>query len=142
MSEEFDAGVYDFLASTAAAAQERAEEVVESSSFSSVGATTGGVPIWDGVNYIPGSLTGDSGFGLSVTVVTSPSLGLQVTVSNPATMRTGLGLGGLAVLNAAAASADTAPAQTAAYVQADVQAILTELRDLKTTLRSAGILTP
>lgn len=67
---------------------------------------------------------------------------VSVNFTNPAAARTSLGLGALAVLNAAAASADTAPAQTAAYVQVDVQAILTELRDLKTKLRSAGILTP
>lgn len=56
--------------------------------------------------------------------------------------RSNLGLGGLAILNAVAASADTAPAQTAVYVQADVEAILTELRDLKTKMRAAGVLTP
>lgn len=54
--------------------------------------------------------------------------------------RTALGLGTAAVANQAAASADSAPAQTGAYVQADAQAILTELRDLKTKLRSANLL--
>ena len=70
---------------------------------------------------------------------------LTVTTLNPTdapTTRTNLGLGALATKNAAAVSADAAPAQTAAYVQADVQAILDELRDLKTKLRTAGILTP
>lgn len=38
------------------------------------------------------------------------------------------------------ASADSAPAQTTMYVQADVQAILDELRDLKTKMRAAGLL--
>jgi len=56
--------------------------------------------------------------------------------------RGNLGLGNLATRNEAAASADTAPVQTALYVQADVQAILDELRDLKTKLRAALILTP
>lgn len=42
----------------------------------------------------------------------------------------------------AAASADTAAAVSAAYAQAEVQAILNELRDLKTKLRNAGIVTP
>lgn len=65
-----------------------------------------------------------------------------LNVTDKPTTRTNLGLGGLATQNAAAASADAAPAQTAAYVQADVQAILDELRDLKTKLRTAGILTP
>lgn len=65
-----------------------------------------------------------------------------LNTTDDATSRTNLGLGGLATQNAAAASANTAPAQSAAYVQADVQAILDELRDLKTKLRNAGILTP
>lgn len=52
------------------------------------------------------------------------------------------GLGTLSTKNAALPSADTAPAQGAGYVQADVQAILTELRDLKAKLRAAGILSP
>jgi hypothetical protein len=65
-----------------------------------------------------------------------------VNVTNKPTTRTNLGLGGLATQNAAAASADTAPAQSGVYVQADVQAILNELRDLKSKLRSAGILSP
>lgn len=63
-----------------------------------------------------------------------------INPSDDATTRTNLGLGGLATQSAAAASADTAPAQTAAYVQADAQAVLDELRDLKAKLRSAGIL--
>lgn len=48
-------------------------------------------------------------------------------------------LGQLAFINAAAPAADTAPAQSGAYVQADVQAILTELRALKARLRECGI---
>lgn len=47
--------------------------------------------------------------------------------------------GGLASLNPATNPADTAPNQTAAYVQADVQAILTELRAVKSALLAAGI---
>lgn len=41
-----------------------------------------------------------------------------------------------------AASADAAAAVGASYSQAEVQAILTELRDLKTKMRSAGLLLP
>jgi len=44
------------------------------------------------------------------------------------------------VVKKAAASADAAAAPGAGYVQAEVQAILTELRDLKTKLRTAGVL--
>lgn len=44
------------------------------------------------------------------------------------------------VVNQSGASPDTATAPSATYTQAEVQAILTELRDLKTKLRTAGIL--
>lgn len=44
------------------------------------------------------------------------------------------------LVNQSTASADTATAPSAEYTQAEVQAILTELRDLKTKLRTAGIL--
>lgn len=58
-----------------------------------------------------------------------------------AAARTALGLGTAAVANESAASADAAAAVGAAYVQAEVQAILDELRDLKTKLRTANLLT-
>lgn len=64
----------------------------------------------------------------------------SINIVDDATTRGNLGLGALAVLNAAAASADTAPAQAAAYVQADAQAVLDELRDLKAKLRASGVL--
>src|SRR5262245_18873083 len=51
-----------------------------------------------------------------------------LNTSDDATSRANLGLGGLSTLNPAAASADTAPPQGVAYSQADVQAILNELR--------------
>lgn len=44
------------------------------------------------------------------------------------------------VAKQAAASANTAAAVGASYSQAEVQAILDELRDLKTKLRTAGVL--
>lgn len=44
------------------------------------------------------------------------------------------------IVKQATASADTATAPSETYTQAEVQAILTELRDLKTKLRTAGIL--
>jgi len=44
------------------------------------------------------------------------------------------------VVNQAGASMDSAPNPSAAYTQSEAQAMLTELRDLKAQLRSAGIL--
>lgn len=46
------------------------------------------------------------------------------------------------LVNQSVASPDTAPAPSATYHQSEVQAILTELRDLKAKLRTAGILAP
>lgn len=54
--------------------------------------------------------------------------------------RTAIGLGTAATQNQAAASADSATSPGAAYVQAEVVSILTELRDLKTQLRASGLL--
>lgn len=44
------------------------------------------------------------------------------------------------LVNQSSASADTATTPSATYTQAEVTSILTELRDLKTKLRTAGIL--
>lgn len=60
---------------------------------------------------------------------------IDVVASNASTTVKG-------VVNQSAASADTAVAPSATYTQAEVQAILTELRDLKSKLRTAGILAP
>ena len=46
------------------------------------------------------------------------------------------------IVNQSTASADSASAPSTNYTQSEVQAILTELRDLKTKLRTAGILAP
>ncbi len=86
------------------------------------------------------SASASSGFSVTITSAGGLNYTTSLSVSNAGTARTSLGLGGLAVLNAGAASADTAPSQTGSYVQADVQAIITELRDLKTKLRAAGII--
>jgi hypothetical protein len=49
-------------------------------------------------------------------------------------------LGSLSNSSIAAQCPDTAPAQSGAYVQADVEAITTELRALKTALRAENII--
>ena len=46
------------------------------------------------------------------------------------------------LVNQSSPSMDVATAPGLSYAQSEVQAILTELRDLKTKLRSAGILAP
>jgi hypothetical protein len=46
------------------------------------------------------------------------------------------------VVKQAAASADAATAVGTSYAQAEVQAILDELRDLKAKLRTAGVVAP
>lgn len=161
---------YDFLAGQAAEANDKLSELEAALSFTVVSAAYGQVAVFDGTQFVPGILIGDSN-GVSVGVVTSPSFGIQITLdqnlkstatptfagltlsttplaltsggtgANSASgARSSLGLGALATLGAAAASSDAAAAVGAAYVQAEVQAILDEMRDLKTKLRSAGIL--
>lgn len=61
-------------------------------------------------------------------------------VTTAAQLRTAAGLGTMATRNQIAASADAAGAVSAGYVQAEVQAILDELRDLKTKARTSGAL--
>lgn len=106
-----------------------------------------GVQSINGISASNISISGDGTFttaGPSGSTVTVSFIGTLATipVGSAGTVRTNLGLGGLAVLNAAAASADTATPIGAAFVQAEVQAILDELRDLKVKLRTALILTP
>lgn len=147
-----DYGTFDYLAAQAALAA-AGLKAAQALSFTVSGTAVGQLAVWDGSAFVAGQLQGDSATGTAVTNTTSP-FGLKVALTTvplanggtgattAAAARTNLGLGGLATQNAAAASADSAPAQSAAYVQADVQAILTELRDLKTKMRTAGILTP
>lgn len=85
---------------------------------------------------------GSSGFAFSATSGGGNAYTATVSVSNQGTARTSLGLGTLAVRNAAAASADVAAPIGAVFSQAEVQAILDELRDLKAKLKTAVILTP
>lgn len=71
---------YDFLAAQGAAAQETAQQFVNSNSFTITGTASGQLPIWNGTGYVPGSISGDSN-GVSVGVVSSPAFGLQVTLA-------------------------------------------------------------
>ena len=63
-------------------------------------------------------------------------LTLSITVSSAATARTSLGLGGLAVLNAGAAVADSTVVAAAGYVQATFRALLTKPQRLLNSLRA------
>lgn len=78
-----------------------------------------------------------SGFTVSVSGAAN-TLTISMTVSSAANARTTLGLGGLAVLNAAAAVANTSTVASAAYVQAEAQAVIDKLNALLTSLRTAG----
>lgn len=60
----------------------------------------------------------------------------------PGRLRSQGGVGAVQRFGQAPASADTASAVGVGYTQAEVQAILDELRDLKTQLRAAGVLAP
>lgn len=82
---------------------------------------------------------GSAGFGISSSGIPG-TLTLSVTVSNAATARTSLGLGGLAVLGAGAAVTNSSVVAGGAYVQADFQAVIDKLNSLLNSLRTAGII--
>ena len=105
------------------------------------------------VNVLGGAVTSVGGaLGPTVNVSGSASSGFTVsasgaantltisfTVSNVANARTTLGLGGLAVLNAATNTANSTVVAGAAYSQTDFQSVIDTLNNLLTRLRSAGI---
>lgn len=96
-----------------------------------VGAVAGGAGTW--VPVTGGQFYGQIGVP---SLVIGPVDGTQyaaVTTNDLATTTTA------GLVKKAAASADTAAAVGASYSQAEVQAILTELRDLKAKLRTAGV---
>lgn len=106
------------------------------------------------VNQLGGAITSIGGaLGPAVNVSGSASNGftvsasgaantltISVTVSNAANARTTLGLGGLAVLNAGAAVANTGIVASAAYVQAEAQAVIDKMNALLNSIRAAGII--
>lgn len=63
---------------------------------------------------------------------------IGITV-DPTTVRTTLGLGGLAVLNPATDTPNSAVVAGVGYVQADFASVIATLNSLLTQLRSAGI---
>lgn len=78
-----------------------------------------------------------SGDGITIS---GPSDGATIDITTPATTRTALGLGGLAVLNAGTAVPDSAVVAGVAYVQANFQSVIDTLNDLLGSLRTAGII--
>lgn len=80
-----------------------------------------------------------SGFTVSATGAAN-TLTISVTVSNAANARTTLGLGGLAVLNAGAAVANSSVVAGVAYSQADFQSVIDKLNALLNSLRTAGVI--
>lgn len=87
------------------------------------------------------NVSGSASSGFTVSASGAANLlTISMTVSNAANARTTLGLGGLAVLNAAAAVANTGTVASAGYVQAEAQAVIDKLNALLTSLRNAGTL--
>lgn len=82
---------------------------------------------------------GSAGFSVSASGIPG-TLTLSISVSNAATARTSLGLGGLAILNAGSAVADSSVVAAAGYVQADFQSVIDKLNALLGSLRTAGII--
>ena len=98
-----------------------------------VGAAPGGAGTW--VPVTGGQFYGQIG---APSILIGPVGGTTYPAVSTGDLATTSAVG---VVKKAAASADTAAAPGAGYVQAEVQAILTELRDLKAKLRTAGVLT-
>lgn len=108
------------------------------------------------VNQLGGAVTSVGGaLGPSVLISTSATSGFSLgavgvgntltfsfSISNAANARTALGLGDLAVLNVAGAVANTTTVASAAYVQAEAQAVIDKLNNLLVSLRTAGIIAP
>lgn len=82
---------------------------------------------------------GSAGFSISASGIPG-TLTLSISVSNAATARTSLGLGGLAILNSGAAVANSSVVAAAGYVQADFQSVIDKLNALLGSLRTAGII--
>lgn len=82
---------------------------------------------------------GSAGFSVSASGIPG-TLTLSISVSNAATARTSLGLGGLAVLNAGSAVTNSSVVAAAGYVQADFQSVIDKLNALLGSLRTAGII--
>lgn len=82
---------------------------------------------------------GSAGFSISASGIPG-TLTLSISVSNATTARTSLGLGGLAILNAGSAVADSSVVAAAGYVQADFQSVIDKLNALLGSLRTAGII--
>jgi hypothetical protein len=85
------------------------------------------------------STVAGSGVGLQLA---GPGSSVVITVTNAGTFRTAIGLGGMAVLNAGAAVANSAVVAGVGYVQADFQSVIDKLNALLTSLRNAGHIAP
>lgn len=104
---------------------------VAAGAVASIGGATG--------NTIAISSGASGGFAISPSGAPGV-LTLTVSVSNAATVRTALGLGGLAVLDAGAAVPNSAVVAGAAYSQTDFQSVIDKLNALLTSLRNADII--
>ncbi len=98
-----------------------------------VGGAPGGPGTW--VPVTGGQFYGQIG---APSVLIGPVGGTQYSALTTGDLATTAAVG---VVKKAAASADAAGAAGATYVQAQAQAVLDELRDLKAKLRTAGVLT-
>ena len=104
---------------------------VQAGAVTSIGGATG--------TTITVTSSGSSGFSLSASG-TPGQLSFSISVSSAATARTSLGLGALAVLNAGSAVANLSTVASAAYVQAEAQAVIDKVNSLLNSLRTAGII--
>lgn len=86
------------------------------------------------------TITGSGASGWTISASGAGSeLTFAIAVTNAPLARSGLGLGNLAVLNAAVNTPNSAIVAGVAYSQADFQSVINTLNNLLTRLRTAGI---
>jgi hypothetical protein len=82
-----------------------------------------------------------SASGVGMTITGSIGSG-TIAISNAATFRSALGLGGMAVLNAGAAVPNSTVVASPGYVQAELASLVSSFNALATSLRNAGHIAP
>lgn len=92
-----------------------------------------------GTNFtsVPDPALSASGDGFTITGTAGSGV---VSITGPATARSALGLGALAVLGPAADVPNSGVVAGAGYVQADFQSVIDTLNDLLTSLRTGGLI--
>lgn len=80
-----------------------------------------------------------SGIGMTISGTTGSGV---ISITNAASFRSALGLGGMAVLNAGVAVPNSSVVASPGYVQAELASLVSSFNALATSLRNAGHIAP